>query len=58
MKLFGRSRDQEAIAVACPHTALSARWDTIADMGKQDKISSYVCTACGKVLTPAEAVSA
>jgi transposase-like protein len=30
----------------CPHTALVPHWDDAADMGKEDKITSYKCEAC------------
>jgi hypothetical protein len=53
MKLFGNllARDKVHVeAPPCPHTAIAPRWDNAADMGKHDKISCYVCTACGEVL--------
>ncbi|MEX1022064.1 MAG: hypothetical protein WD058_02845 [Dehalococcoidia bacterium] len=39
----------------CPHGTMIPRWDEAADMGKQDKISSYRCESCSQELTPAEA---
>jgi hypothetical protein len=57
-KLFGRKGGEatptketpveEAIAgVECPHAAVTARWDSAADMGKTQLVSAYVCEACG-----------
>ncbi len=39
----------------CPHTKLLPQWDDPADLGRNDKASSFRCDACGQVLTPAEA---
>ena len=30
----------------CPHTTLVPRWDSVADMGKEDKVTSYTCDSC------------
>ena len=54
-RLFGRKGDGEAatveetpaMAVDCPHAAVTPRWDSGADMGKTDLVSAYVCEACG-----------
>jgi hypothetical protein len=51
-KLFGRKGNEAAPAegpaaeVECPHTAVTARWDSAADMGKTELISAYVCESC------------
>lgn len=39
-------------APPCPHTALTARWDSVHDMGKDDKATSFLCTACNEQFTP------
>lgn len=39
----------------CPHTALVPRWDSAADMGHEERASSYRCDTCGKSFSPAEA---
>lgn len=39
----------------CPHTALVPRWDSIEDMGKEDKATSYFCQGCNTEMTPEEA---
>jgi hypothetical protein len=54
MKLFGHAkattataeRSTQGQARECPHTALAPHWDAAEDMGKHDKVSSYVCDAC------------
>jgi len=38
----------------CPHTALVPRWDSVADMGKEDKVTSYTCEACQASFTADE----
>jgi hypothetical protein len=40
---------------SCPHTALVPRWDSIQDMGKEDKATSYFCQGCGRSFSPEEA---
>jgi hypothetical protein len=42
-------------STACPHTALVPRWDSLEDMGKEDKATSYFCQGCEKTFTPEEA---
>ncbi|HTE84259.1 MAG TPA: hypothetical protein VK821_05975 [Dehalococcoidia bacterium] len=42
-------------AAACLHGALVPRWDNVADMGKEEKATSYRCDSCGKDFTPEEA---
>lgn len=59
-KLFGRKKDAEpeaseaAVATECPHTALVPRWDQAEDMGKDDRISRYVCEACQREFSSEE----
>jgi transposase-like protein len=55
-KIFGRDKAvAEPIEVPpCPHTAVVPRWADAADMGKQDRVSSYYCQACGQTFTPEE----
>jgi hypothetical protein len=46
---------EEIEAPPCPHTAIVARWDSVEDMGKDDKVSAYFCQGCNQVFTPEEA---
>ena len=48
-------RERRAAAAApCPHTALTAHWDSVADMGNDEKATSYTCQSCNQSFTPAE----
>lgn len=38
----------------CPHSALVPRWANAADMGKEGRISKFLCEACNSTLTPEE----
>jgi hypothetical protein len=38
----------------CPHSALVPRWDSIDDIGRDDRATSYVCEACGEQFSPEE----
>jgi hypothetical protein len=40
-------------AELCPHTTLVPQWDSIADMGKEDKVSGYTCQGCQQAFTAA-----
>lgn len=42
----------------CAHVAMTARWDSVDDMGHEDRATSFVCDACHQTLTPAEAQQA
>ena len=56
---FARSKDVEVavseLPTECSHWELAPRWDSAADMGKKDKITSYACTSCKETFTPEEA---
>jgi hypothetical protein len=61
-KLLGKKDEPKAeatspaaTAVACPHTILLPRWDDIADMGNEEKATSFSCQSCGQTFTRAEA---
>jgi hypothetical protein len=53
-KLFGRKTEEaaapertlEEIQAECPHSTVSGRWDSVEDMGKEDKATRFVCEAC------------
>ncbi len=42
-------------AAECPHTTLTARWDSVHDMGIEDKAIEFICAACDEHFTPEEA---
>lgn len=58
-KLFGGGKKQQAavaeIAVECPHSVLVARWDSVADMGHEDKATRFLCETCHEEFSPEEA---
>jgi hypothetical protein len=39
----------------CPHWELAPRWNSVADMGHMEKVTSYTCTSCAKAFSPEEA---
>jgi hypothetical protein len=57
-KLFGGGKKQEAVVAApidCPHSVLVARWDSVQDMGIEDKATRFMCETCKEMFDPAEA---
>jgi len=59
-RLFGRKsssviapvKTREEIQAGCAHAALMGRWNSAEDMGKDDKVSEFVCDACQASFTP------
>jgi hypothetical protein len=55
-KLFGgKSKGTEATPVVvgeCIHAVLVPRWENVQDMGKEDKITRYMCEACHQEFAP------
>ena len=57
-RLLGRSgsttaTEEDLVAkVACPHATLTARWDSVQDMGDGSKAISFICAACMETFTP------
>jgi hypothetical protein len=49
----GRGGSADA-AAPCPHTALTPRWDSVADMGNVEKVTAYTCQGCNQTFTAAE----
>ncbi len=56
---FARPKDDTAATAAvsseCAHHELAPRWDSAADMGKKDKITSFTCGSCKQSFSPEEA---
>ena len=53
-----RERREQAAAPTsetppCPHTTLVPRWESVADMGKEDQATSYTCEGCQGSFTAA-----
>lgn len=61
MGLFRKDRDDESDTALleperdCLHVALTARWDNLDDMGRDELATAYVCQSCSEVFTPVEA---
>ncbi len=57
-ELLGQRQRREAPATAevppCPHTTLTPRWESVADMGNEEKVTSYTCQGCNETFTAAE----
>lgn len=34
--------------VECPHLVLAARWDSVQDIGNEEKATGYGCAGCGQ----------
>jgi hypothetical protein len=57
-KLFGGKKEEsatEAIAVECPHSVLVPRWDSVQDMGIEEKATRFLCESCKEEFDPAAA---
>jgi hypothetical protein len=62
MRLLSRRRaqsptDERPPGSACEHLVLIPMWDSVNDIGRQDRVSRERCEACGKVLSAEEAAS-
>jgi hypothetical protein len=57
MGLFSKKDRGEATLEKppCPHSALVPRWDSVDDIGHEERATSYFCEACGESFSPAEA---
>lgn len=52
-KMLGRNDsaatvEQQPDHLTCPHTTLTPSWDSVADMGSEDKVTSYTCQGCNQ----------
>ncbi|MFQ5381374.1 MAG: hypothetical protein ACE5EF_07105 [Dehalococcoidia bacterium] len=56
LDIFRRApaKEAEEEASPCPHTALAPGWDDAADIGKEDRATSWTCSSCGTAFTPEE----
>lgn len=57
-KIFGGTKEKAESAIEvppCPHTALIPRWDSVDDIGHEDRATRYVCEACGETFSPQRA---
>lgn len=59
-KLFGGKKQEAAVAEApleCPHSVLVPRWDSVQDMGIEEKATRYMCEACHQMFSREEATA-
>lgn len=56
-KVFGSDKSKTGVVEAppCPHTALVPRWDSVDDIGHEDRATHYYCESCGQTFSPNEA---
>lgn len=60
-KIFGGGKKQQEVAVEaqppvdCPHSVLVPRWDSVQDMGIDEKATRYMCESCKEMFSPEEA---
>jgi hypothetical protein len=59
-KIFGGGSKKSEVAtetptVECPHAVLVPRWDSVQDMGIEDKATRYMCESCKSFFSPEEA---
>lgn len=62
MRLLRKRRDESATneqpeATPCEHLVLIPMWDSVDDIGRQDRVSRERCEACGAVFSADEAAS-
>ncbi len=62
MSLFSFTRKKKIsdvqAAPPCQHWDLAPRWDSAADMGKEDLVTHYSCCSCGATVSKDEAARA
>ena len=59
-RIFGGKKatvTEAVVAPPCTHLVLVPKWDAAADIGSEDKATSFDCEACGDRFSPAEARS-
>jgi len=50
----GRAAAPADAVPPCPHTTLTPRWDSVADMGNEEKVTSYTCQGCNQSFSAAD----
>ena len=57
-KLFSKESTEKeesyTEAPPCPHGVLTPRWDSVEDIGKEDRATAYICEACHQSFSPDE----
>lgn len=53
-KVAAPAKSSAELQAECPHIALMGRWDAAGDMGKDDKVTAFICDACHTTFSPEE----
>ena len=60
-KIFGgKEKDVPAATIEkppCPHGVMVPRWDSIDDIGHEDKVSYFTCESCDEKFSPEQAIT-
>ena len=58
-RLFHRTATAPPVATeaVCVHTVLVPHWTAVADMGHEERATSFTCQACTQTFTAAEGLS-
>jgi hypothetical protein len=52
-KLLKKPVEPEAlVTTVCSHRILLVRWDSVEDMGHEERITGYKCEGCNELFTP------
>ena len=51
----GATAQAQAPEVACPHTSLVPHWDSMDDIGHEERASEYRCDSCQQAFTREDA---
>jgi methionyl-tRNA synthetase len=56
-KLFGETTvsTENIETPPCPHASMTARWDSVEDIGHDERATAYICESCGESFSPEEA---
>jgi hypothetical protein len=54
-KLFTKDREVGTEFYVCSHASLRPRWDSVNDIGHDDRATSFVCESCQESFTPEQA---
>jgi hypothetical protein len=55
-KILGGKKESIGLETPpCPHAVLLPRWDSVADMGIEDRVTSFTCESCHEVFSPGDA---
>jgi DNA-directed RNA polymerase subunit RPC12/RpoP len=50
-KILKKPEPETVSAPSCSHRVLTARWDRIEDMGRDELVTGYRCETCGELFS-------